>query len=202
MTSIRDGGSGPEPNNTLPPITLTRAQAQGLERREQLTLVRGSESYAGFKLRNRALIIGASGSGKTQILQTLSQRLDLPLFCCNTGSWIVFGAGTRPHTLKVCRDFIRHNDGAIFFLDELDKSLPSGSGVRSSSWSQAVFGEIIALLDGQRLEMMGWDVSDVEKLTRNFTVHAAGAWQHLVMDSRRRPQQGPLGFGANHTLRA
>ena len=97
----------------------------------------------------------------------------------------------------MCRDFIRHNDGGIFFLDELDKSLPSGSGVRSSSWSQAVFGEIIALLDGQRLDMMGWDVSDVEKLMRNFTVHGAGAWQHLVADARRRPQQGPLGFGTN-----
>jgi hypothetical protein len=34
------------------------------------------------------------------------------------------GAGTRPHTLIACRDFVRENESGIIFLEELDKALP------------------------------------------------------------------------------
>ena len=182
---------------TSPGISLTTSQLFALDRLEQLTQLSGAQSYAGFTVRKRALIVGPSGAGKTRVIKTLCDRLRLPLFCCNTGSWIIYGASTTPNTVMACRDFVRRHATGLFFLEELDKSLPSGAGVRMSVWSQGIFGEIVALLDGdQRLAAMGWDDEEIEKLNRHFTIHAAGAWQHLIISARQRQGKALLGFAA------
>ena len=191
-TSPSNPSNGAE---SRPSISLTVAQTFALDRLEQLTQLPGAQSYAGFTVRKRALIVGPSGAGKTRVIKTLCERLGLPLFCCPSGSWIIYGASTTPHTIMAFRDFVRNHNRGVFFLDELDKALPSGAGVRMSVWSQGIFGEIIALLDGdQRLQAMGWDEEDVERLNGHFTIHAAGAWQHLVNTIRQRQDKASLGF--------
>jgi hypothetical protein len=187
------------PHSPVSGVYLTTAQQLAFERLKELTALNDSGTYGGFKPRIRGLLIGASGSGKTAVVRRTCEHLRLPLLSCNAGSWIVHGAATNPHTLEVCRQFVAKHEEGVIFLDELDKGLPCGANVRAHAWCQAVFGEVIALLDAdERLLSLGWEAQDLHRLQRRFSIHAAGAWQHAVMAIKARRKQGSLGFSTRN----
>ncbi len=171
----------------------TTSQARALEILRKQASLRGCLlDCGGLRPRNKPLLIGASGSGKTAIVKELARELYLSLHSINAASWIVYGASTSPHTLTIIRDFVRGHREGILFLDEVDKVVGGEEG-HNRLWSLSVFGEILALLDGDiRLKTSGWTTADISRLQAGFLVIGAGAWQHVA---QKRRKTACLGFG-------
>ena len=177
------------------PRHLTSGQAKALNRLADLARLRGQFNRSGFALRNKPLLIGPSGSGKTALIRRLSDLEQLPLLIVNGGGWIPYGASSGPHTLTVVRRFVENNSaGGIIFIDEIDKSCPTGAGTFNHSWALGVFSEILTLLDGDsKLSTAAWRQEHIQQLGAFFVV-GAGAWQKLASASRKDSPLGSSGY--------
>jgi hypothetical protein len=162
------------------PRHLTESQAKAFLELSALAKLRGhGETYGGFVPRAKPLILGPSGAGKTALVTRLCDTEQWPLLVVNAGSWIVVAAKAEPYTLHVIRRFVRQHDKGCIFLDEIDKSIPSGEQALTSDWALSTTSEILALLDNHRLLSSGWTQEDTSRL-RNFMIIGAGAWQRKV----------------------
>jgi hypothetical protein len=167
------------------PRHLTSSQAAALRRLSNLASLQGVGEKAGILVRNKPLIIGPSGSGKSAIVCRLATLEGLPLLVINAGTWIVYGAYTNPHTVTVIRRFIRSHRRSILFIDEIDK-IVGGEMAFSHGWSLSVLAECIGILDSdKKLAVCGWKTSDVEHLRKSCFVIGAGAWQLHAAKARR-----------------
>jgi hypothetical protein len=128
--------------------------------------------------RNKPLIVGPSGVGKTALVRRLCDLQELSLLVVNAGGWIPYGAYTTPHTLTVIRNFVSRNPRGCLMIDEIDKACPHDARTFSHSWSLGVFTEIVSLLDGDaKLTTSGWTAEQMIYLRQNFFLIGAGAWQ-------------------------
>lgn len=148
------------------------------------------------KLRSNTLLSGPSGSGKSQIINTLSAELKVPVLRLNVSSWIPYNASSgSPYTWDKVKEFVELNDRGIIFLDELDKL--GGK----AAWVSYIRLEIHELLDKKfpaffesdenRDEHCVFDVeyesqepsnessreAFIDKFSDNFLIIGAGAWQ-------------------------
>jgi hypothetical protein len=167
------------------PRHLTASQGAALRRLADLISLQGLPEKAGVAVRNKPLMVGPSGTGKTALVRRLASLERLPLLVINAASWIVYGATTTPHTLTVIRGFVRGNPRSIIFIDELDK-IAHGEATFSHPWSSAVLAEILATLDAdKKLGACGWKDSDIEHLRKSSFVCGAGAWQLHAAQARQ-----------------
>jgi hypothetical protein len=167
------------------PRHLTASQGAALRRLADLISLQGLPEKAGVAVRNKPLMVGPSGTGKTALVRRLASLERLPLLVINAASWIVYGATTTPHTLTVVRRFVSSNPRSIIFIDELDK-IAHGEATFSHPWSSAVLAEILATLDAdKKLGACGWKDSDIEHLRKSCFVCGAGAWQLHAAQARQ-----------------
>ncbi len=172
------------------PRHLTSSQAAALRRLSDLASLQGIGEKAGIAVRNKPLLIGPSGSGKSAIARRLAMLEGLPLLTINAGTWIVYGAYTTPHTLTVIRRFIRDHPQSILLIDEIDKIVPA-AGAYSHHWSLSVFSEALGILDcDQKLAVSGWKDSDIQRLKSSCFVIGAGAWQLQAAAARAEGNTG------------
>lgn len=151
-------------------------------------------SLADISLRTHALMIGETGCGKTEVVRRFCKGHSLKFLSIACNSWIPHGAAAQPPTLQVVLQFIRNHSEGIIFLDEIDKAIPHAGGY-SSSWTGGVFGEILAVLDGdERLQTSGWTTNDAIKLKEHFLCLGAGAFQFLA--DQLRTVKPRLGFSS------
>ena len=163
------------------------------------------DRVAGFKPKCRGLLIGPSGSGKSAVAAASARHNGMDgkqsnaFLTISAANYVVFGAGTLPHTITVLRDFVRRESAGVVLLDEIDKAIPV-DGHNLSAWALSVFGEILTILDcDSRFLAMGWEASDVRKFQKKFVVHGAGAWQVAAAEVRQSKNRGSLGFATqNH----
>jgi GTPase SAR1 family protein len=166
---------------------FTKSQQNGLKRLERIfTRKKLFPEFAGFKLRANVLIVGQTGVGKTELVRRFASEQGLEVCSIPCNSWIPHGAGTTPHTVSRIGDFVLAKKGrALILFDEVDKILPR-DGAYCNSWTLGIFGEILAVLDGDgRLETMGWEASHMDALKEAFIV-GAGAFQHLATAAAER----------------
>jgi ABC-type Fe3+/spermidine/putrescine transport system ATPase subunit len=166
------------------PRHLTSSQAAALRRLSDLASLQGIPERAGVAVRNRPLIIGPSGSGKSAIVRRLASLEGRPMMVINASTWIVFGAYTTPHTLTVIRNFIRRHERSVLFIDEIDK-FAHGGAIFSSPWALSALAECLAVLDGDgKLGACGWKESDIAHLRKSCFIVGAGAWQLQAAEAR------------------
>lgn len=170
---------------------------------QQLALKRLNRIYAlkklmpeigGVKLRTHVLMVGQTGVGKTELVRRFARDLRMELCSIPCNSWIPHGAATTPHTVGVIGQFVLANRGrALVYFDEIDKILPQ-EGAYQNAWNLGIFGEILAVLDGDgRLSTMGWNQDNLAALKEAYVV-GAGAFQHLATaQTERKPG---IGFGS------
>ncbi len=177
------------------PRHLTSSQAKALNRLADLARLRGQPDRSGITLRNKPLLLGPSGSGKTALVRRLCDLEQLPLLIVNGGGWIPYGASNGPHTLTLIRRFVENNaGGGIIFVDEIDKSCPTGASTFNHSWALGVFSEILTLLDGDsKLSTAAWRQEHVQCLG-SFFIIGAGAWQSHASATRRNGAQREQGY--------
>jgi hypothetical protein len=186
----------------------TESQQRGLAKLHQLADVfskTGEMKFAGFRPAcHRALVIGGSGSGKTNLVNRFAAERGIPITAIDCGSFIVAGASTKPSTLGVVRDFVRScrpsRDGGpalegVMFFDEICKLVPS-EGLSQNGWSLSVAAEAIALLSADtRLAAHDWSPTDIRRLRNNIMIVGGGAFQSALIEVRAANQRGDLGFG-------
>lgn len=134
---------------------------------------------------NHILIVGPTGTGKTELVRTLSQYLDVPVLFCNAASISAEGyvgdsvSDVLHRYAKLCDNDPAKMERGIIFLDEFDK-------LRSNNQALDVRGqmaqqELLSLLDGgiaERAESSSKSAFHVD--TRKVLVIAAGAFAELT----------------------
>lgn len=94
------------------------------------------------------LLVGPTGSGKTHVVQALSQRLGARLIRVQRSDFVPQGARLRPTVFQVC-DALAESERVLLHLDELDKYRADGGPTPSGEWGASVFGDVWAAADGR-----------------------------------------------------
>ncbi len=195
-------------------LYLTEAQRGALIQLNNLANVflHGTNArYGGIAPRTKALMLGATGVGKTSVAKRFAEGRGWGFVAQDMSSWVPIGAHAKPPTLQVLRDHIRRFQTEatspsgealppqkfVVFLDEIDKPWQSTSAVRDSSYTTAILSEALAFLDmDERLLGHQWSRQDLEKLRKCCFVIAAGSFQSFMRQAEREARRGSLGFGA------
>ncbi|MEI9998790.1 MAG: AAA family ATPase [Verrucomicrobiota bacterium] len=163
------------------PRHLTKSQAAALAVLFELYQLQGQPERGGVVPRNKPLLVGPSGVGKTAVVRRLCDLEKADLLVVNAGSWIPFGASTHPHTLTVIRNFVAARERACLMIDEIDKACPHQGNAFAHSWSLGVFTEIVSLLDADlKLTTAGWNREQIDHFKRSIFMVGAGTWQKLT----------------------
>ncbi|MDX6765618.1 MAG: AAA family ATPase [Candidatus Methylacidiphilales bacterium] len=150
-----------------------------------------------MKVRTHSLIVGPTGVGKTEVVRRFAEEMGLGMITIACNSWVPWGAATQPSSLTTIAAFLgsEARTHKMLYLDEIDKTVPISSAY-GSSWALGVFGEVLALLDGDgRLKGCGWTDEHIARLANTFIV-GAGAFQQLATQQKdevaaaSRPQVG------------
>ncbi|WP_438480868.1 AAA family ATPase [Oleiharenicola lentus] len=166
---------------------LTRSQRAGLDRMVGLARLHfEGRTKHGVELRTFPLVVGPSGTGKSNLARRLADELGgLPVFTVTYGTWIVSGARTETSTLQELRAAVEKYDRLIIFVDELDKVHAT-----PDPWSRSLLTELFGLLDGQLGGVGGWTLELLGLLKAKAFLVGAGAWQDLW----HGPGSGRIGF--------
>ncbi len=158
--------------------------------------------------RFNALLIGPTGSGKTEIVRRVAASLELPLYEVSASNWMLLGVqnrGATPTWPSLYHFLVEHRRG-IIFLDEVDKV------AGTTDWSVFLRTEVFALLDrtvprdlSESDELEGYAQTGAARAKRRrlaqarlrcrMLIAAAGAFQHLWEDANQRH----VGFGESPT---
>jgi ATP-dependent Clp protease ATP-binding subunit ClpX len=162
--------------------------------------------------KNNALLIGASGSGKTLLCETLSKFLDIPFitFDCSTLSPEGFVGNSCSDIIKklynASNGDIKKAEHGIVMLDEIDKlSGGSKSGtdtIGHSAWGTEVQSSILKMIENADIEVDRggiWGGNPKSINTKNIMFLCAGAFsgieKYFIKDDELH---NTIGFGADN----
>jgi hypothetical protein len=184
----------------------TKAQEEGLRRLRGLADVfvrTGDQPLAGFRPLVRPLLLGSSGSGKSELARQFAKERGWPFLSIDCGSFLPQGASSKPPTLRVIRDFLRSSavrEAGRFCLlwDEIDKLIPRGPEAYGSSWVLSCWSECLAALDGdERLLNHEWTNEDIANFRTQCYILAGGCFGDALQEVREGAKRGGLGFGSD-----
>jgi SpoVK/Ycf46/Vps4 family AAA+-type ATPase len=150
-----------------------------------------SRGHTLLRPRFDSLVVGASGTGKSNLVRTISRKLGVPVLRVSYAEWIVSAARERPHTLERIHAFVDENVRGIIHIDELDKF----RNFHSTDWSVAVMVELFFLLDRSLRESKWTDVLQ-NRLATSILMVGTGTWQSVWSDF----DKPTLGFNAEHQV--
>jgi hypothetical protein len=132
-------------SSSKPAIVHTASQKKALTRLEDLARAYFSDVGRDLPIKPRynALVIAATGSGKTKIASDLADRTGAKLHTVSLGEWIVLGAHHEPATVTTLLRVIEKSEKVVLLLDEIDKF----KSTTDSGWVRYCAAEIWALLD-------------------------------------------------------
>lgn len=149
--------------------------------------------------RFNALLIGPTGSGKTEIVRRVAAALSLPMFEVSASNWMLLGVQNRgaTPTWPSLFQFLVENRRGIIFIDEVDKV------AGTTDWSVFLRTEVFVLLDrtlprdlSESDDLEGYARTGPARAKRRrlaqarlrcrMLIAAAGAFQHLWEDANRR----------------
>ena len=137
-------------------------------------------NIGGIEIRAGALLVGASGCGKTYCARAFASVSGWPLHECTVGGWTLQNARGESNTwtLNCIRDLL--STRCVIFVDEVDKIRTTGSGV--DNWWKGCQSELMQLLDRQMGELV-LTPTQRENL-RNSWIICAGAFQEIIKMKR------------------
>jgi len=153
-----------------------------------------------IKTKSNILIMGPTGSGKTEIPRVLSKELNIPFVVVDSTNFTPRGyvgddvSSAVVKLLNACDGDVAMAEKGIIFLDEIDK-IPDGG--RSGSFkSVMVQQELLKMVEGDQMEIdigAGHDKERVSINTSNILFIAAGSFTHMEAIKTPEKSMGIMG---------
>lgn len=123
-----------------PEFIYTKSQEVAVRQLEDLSDAYFSNSWRELAIEPRfnALLIAATGCGKSKIVRELARRTGSELLVVSAGEWICRGAHEQPSTMASLLRVLERTPKTILLLDELDKFVST----TDSAWIRACAAEI------------------------------------------------------------
>ena len=160
------------------------------------------------KQKNNILLIGPTGVGKTEIIRTIADKLNIPLVIANATNLTQTGyigksvEDILKELLIRCDNNIMKAEHSIIVIDEIDKLAGSSGNDRESVGTTAVQDELLKLLeDGTYTINISNDTAYQENIqieTKNITFIGIGAFSYLD-EMRKYERKNSLGFNSKIT---
>lgn len=158
----------------------------------------GRRTLPKIKLRLQPLIIGATGCGKSFLVENAARRLQAKYFRITRGDWIPYGSkGPRPTVFRIL-DEVATFDRVVLHIDELDKF----GNLQEREWSAAIASDIWNILDG-RFQLGEYlhetmfpdgkkpnEQALAHRVRTSLWIVGSGTWQDVYSNSRGRPTMG------------
>jgi len=172
---------------------LTWSQSRALDQLSSLANAYFSGLGQDLPLRPRynALLVAATGSGKTMLSQRLADDVGAKLLVVSVGEWTVRGARNDPPTLTTILQTLEASPKVVLLLDEIDKF----SLAPDSTWTRYCAAEIWALLDRRITpDSRSSQKSDLRdllemRLADGLFIVGAGTFEQ-IWDALKRPTCG------------
>ena len=141
--------------------------------------------------RFNALVIAATGAGKTMLARDLARRTNSELVVISAGEWLVRGYLHETPSITALSRILERSSKTVLLLDELDKFISA----TDSGWVRSSAAEIWGLLD-RRLPMgerfikgaegnERWDLIE-DRLRNGLFIIGCGTFQSIWESSERR----------------
>jgi ATPase family associated with various cellular activities (AAA) len=175
--------------NKIRPEILTELKAKNLKKNNLLTLHRGKESFQDLggmgnlkdfcrrALQPRGnvkprgvLLLGPSGTGKSQFCKALGNEMSRPTLLLDIGSLMGSLVGQSEGNLRQALRIADAMSPCILFVDELEKALSGVGSQGDSGVSTRLFGNLLTWLSDHESDVFFVGTSnDISKLPPEFT---------------------------------
>lgn len=152
----------------------SKGQTNALATLAQIARVRHEfKEVAGIPIRQSAMLVGMSGSGKTWVAKQFARASGWPMFSTTVSSWIPMGAKAEPYTLAQIRSALV--TPLVIFVDECDK-IQTRSSDNNQNWYRGCMTELMLTID--RTPDISLTASERANLDRSWII-CAGAFQEI-----------------------
>lgn len=170
--------NSPPPVLLRPGEILTGSQSRAIERITAMAELYFTQSPAtGLRPRFSPLLIGPTGSGKTEIVSRAARHVNAHLLRVTVSQWVPIGARDASPTLKSLVDALQNHERVALFVDELDK-LSDGTDVWTRSCLCEIYDVMERTLPEQLLKNKDSELLR-DRARQAMWLVGAGAWQHL-----------------------
>ncbi len=152
--------------------------------------------------KSNIMLIGATGVGKTEIVRTIANILDVPVCICDATSMTQAGyvgedvESCVARLLAVCDGNVAQAERGIIYIDEIDKISRSGGADRGVS-SECVQQSLLKIIEGCEVEVKKsnhpLDKQSVKVNTDNILFICGGAFEDITM---KKNKEKVLGFNS------
>jgi len=175
-------------HNAIRPEAVWELKAQALRKNNLLTLHRGQESFDSLgglgnlkdfcrralrpsKIKPRGvLLLGVSGSGKSQFCKALGNETSRPTLLLDIGSLMGSLVGQSEGNLRQALRIADAMSPCILFVDEIEKALSGVGSQGDSGVSTRLFGNLLTWLSDHESDVFFVGTSnDISKLPPEFT---------------------------------
>jgi hypothetical protein len=176
-------------HNAIQAQTIWELKAKALRKNNLLTLYRGQETFAdlgglatikefcrralrsGTAVKPRGvLMLGVSGSGKSQFAKALGNETGRPTLLLDVGSLMGSLVGQSEANLRQALRIADAMSPCVLFVDEIEKALAGVGGQGDSGVSTRMFGSLLTWLSDHQSDVFFVGTSnDISKLPPEFT---------------------------------
>jgi ATP-dependent Clp protease ATP-binding subunit ClpX len=149
--------------------------------------------------RSNILIMGQSGTGKTETVKALARALERPLLSINSA--MLTPTGYRGENLNSIVEKLITMFGqdkaknAILYFDEFDKLLDPDGSNETSDFKKSVLPELYKILDGDKMVVSTHRGETISLETKGMLVIMTGAFQKMEDSKNRAMKSRRVGLG-------
>lgn len=146
--------------------------------------------------KNRGLIIGRTGTGKTEIFNSISKMLNIPIVKCDSTQLTMPGYvgssldETLIKLLYMTNGDVKKAEHSIIVFDEIDKK---GSSNNYDVAGRAVLNNLLPFIDGTIYELR-INNQLIQFDTSNLSIFASGAFTNVIDKVSNTKKLKPIGF--------